>query len=71
LVKGTLHILLTKNGSFHIIYLSDYMLEIIRSIPKVRGNAYLFAGHHSGKPIYQPRFAFNKIKAQAKIPNAE
>lgn len=71
LVKGILRIPRTKNGSFHIIYLSDFMIEIIKSIPKKSGTPYLFAGRYRGKPIYQPRIAFDKIKAQAKIPNPD
>ncbi|MGN2611151.1 tyrosine-type recombinase/integrase [Aliivibrio fischeri] len=65
IVKGTLNIPRTKNGSSHIIYLSDYMIEIFQSIPRATGNPYIFAGHRHGKPIYQPSHAFKVIKEQA------
>jgi len=71
LMKGTLNIPRTKNGSSHIIYLSDYMIKIFQSIPRVTGNPYIFAGHRHGKPIYQPRHAFKFIKEQAQIANPE
>ncbi|QUX92617.1 integrase [Marinomonas sp. A3A] len=71
LKDGVLNIPRTKNGSSHTIYLSDYMIEIMSSIPRVKGNSYIFAGKRKGKPIYQPRYAFNQIKSQADIKNPD
>ncbi|KZN13946.1 site-specific integrase [Marinomonas sp. TW1] len=71
LKKGILRIPKTKNGTPHIIYLSDYMIEIIKSIPRYAGNPYIFAGKRGVKPIYQPRHAFDVIKTQANIKNSE
>ncbi|WP_165310219.1 integrase family protein [Vibrio ziniensis] len=59
----------TKNGSSHIIYLSDYMLEILRSVPHVANNPYLFPGRKKGKPVGQPRHAFKAIKAKMGLPD--
>ncbi|MGY6433771.1 tyrosine-type recombinase/integrase, partial [Vibrio parahaemolyticus] len=34
----------TKNGTSHVLFLSDYMLDILRSVPHVANNPYLFPG---------------------------
>ncbi|SGY91324.1 site-specific integrase [Moritella viscosa] len=70
--KRTLTIPRTKNGTYHIIYLSDLMIEILQSIPKISGNNYLFpAPHKNGKPIARPRDSFDIIKRIAKIDNPD
>ncbi len=69
LEEKTLSIPHTKNGSSHIIYLSDYMVDIFKSIPKVTNNPYIFAGHRKGKPISPARYALNKIKAKMGLPD--
>ncbi|EPO5781031.1 tyrosine-type recombinase/integrase [Vibrio harveyi] len=60
--KQTLTIPHTKNGSSHVIYLSDYMVEILRSIPKVSNSSYIFSGRRKGKPISPARYALRVIK---------
>lgn len=67
LVRKTLKINRTKNGSSHIIYLSEMMVDIINAIPKVTGNPYIFAGNKRGRPISESRRAFKEIKEQANI----
>ncbi|EIA3186428.1 integrase family protein [Vibrio parahaemolyticus] len=67
--EKTLTIPHTKNGSSHVIYLSDYMLEILRSVPHVSNNPYLFPGRKKGKPVGQPRHAFKAIKAKMGLPD--
>jgi integrase len=70
--KRTLTIPRTKNGTYHIIYLSDLMIEILQSTPKISGNNYLFpAPHKNGKPIARPRDSFDVIKRIAKIDNPD
>jgi integrase len=70
--KRTLTIPRTKNGTYHIIYLSDLMIEILQSTPKISGNNYLFpAPHKNGKPIARPRDSFDVIKRIAKIENPD
>ena len=71
LVNNTLRIPRTKNGSFHIIYLSTMMVDIIKQIPRITGNPYLFAGNKRGKPISESRNAFKTIKALANIKSPE
>ncbi|CED61903.1 Putative uncharacterized protein [Moritella viscosa] len=68
--KRTLNIPVTKNGTAHVIYLSDLMIEILQSTPKVAGNNYIFpAPHKKGKPIARPRDSFDSIKRIANIDN--
>ena len=66
--EKTLTIPHTKNGSSHVIYLSDYMIEILRTVPDVSNNPFLFPGRKKGKPIGQPRHAFKAIKAKMGLP---
>ncbi|MFZ3433627.1 tyrosine-type recombinase/integrase [Vibrio harveyi] len=67
--EKTLTIPHTKNGSSHVIYLSDYMIEILRTVPDVSNNLFLFPGRKKGKPIGQPRHAFKAIKAKMGLPD--
>jgi integrase len=48
-----------KNGRAHVIHLSDPVREIVRAMPKVNGNPFVFAGR-DGRPIA----AFNYAKAE-------
>ncbi|KOE14622.1 recombinase XerD [Vibrio parahaemolyticus] len=67
--EKTLTIPHTKNGSSHVLFLSDYMLDILRSVPYVANNPYLFPGRKKGKPVGQPRHAFKAIKAKMGLPD--
>lgn len=68
--KRTLTIPRSKNMTFHIIYLSDLMIKIFQSTPRVAGNPYVFpAPHIKGRPIGAPRYSFNIIKEMAEIEN--
>ncbi|MEY8251510.1 MAG: site-specific integrase [Colwellia sp.] len=67
--KRTLTIPRTKNGSYHIIYLSDLMVDILSAIPRVPGNPYIFSGNKHGQPISPPRWAFDLIKDKAEVEN--
>ncbi|GAK85888.1 integrase [Vibrio ponticus] len=59
----------TKNGSSHTIYLSDYMVDILCSIPRVANNPYIFAGRKLGKPISPARHALRVIKEKMGLPD--
>ncbi len=67
--EKTLTIPHTKNGSSHVLFLSDYMLEILSSVPHVANNPYLFPGRKKGKPVGQPRHAFKAIKVKMGLPD--
>ncbi|HCZ9272691.1 TPA: tyrosine-type recombinase/integrase [Vibrio alginolyticus] len=67
--EKTLTIPHTKNGTSHVLFLSDYMLDILRSVPHVTNNPYLFPGRKKGKPVGQPRHAFKAIKAKMGLPD--
>ncbi|MCU8412455.1 site-specific integrase [Vibrio vulnificus] len=66
--EQTLTIPHTKNGTSHVLYLNDHMLEILRTVPDVPNNPFLFPGRKRGKPIGQPRHAFKAIKAKMGLP---
>ncbi|HIF9179915.1 tyrosine-type recombinase/integrase [Photobacterium damselae] len=61
----------TKNGSYHIVYLSELMIDILNNIPKVTNNPYVFPGQKIGKPIYRPYYTFEVIKQRANIDNPD
>lgn len=61
----------TKNGSYHILYLSDLMLNIINKLPRVKGNPYMFVGRFKRGCINRPATQFKAIKASARINNPE
>ncbi|MGP4157962.1 tyrosine-type recombinase/integrase, partial [Escherichia coli] len=67
----TLFIPYTKNGRSRTVYLSDAALSIINAIPRVGSNPYLFAIKDNGKPISEPRWAYEKILAQCGIDKNE
>jgi integrase len=60
--RWTLPAARAKNKRAHIIHLPDPVKEIIRSLPRVPGNPYVFAGQ-GAKPIS----AFNYVKARLEI----
>ncbi|HCG5553002.1 TPA: tyrosine-type recombinase/integrase [Vibrio parahaemolyticus] len=66
--EKTLTIPHTKNGTSHVLYLNDHMLDILRTVPDVSNNPFLFPGRKRGKPIGQPRHAFKAIKAKMGLP---
>ena len=65
----TLAIPHTKNGSSHVIYLSDFMVGILDGIPRVTRNPFIFAGNKLGKPISPARYALSFIKAKMGLPD--
>lgn len=69
LEEQTLYISRTKNGSSHVIYLSDYMVQILESLPKVINNPYIFAGQRQGQPISPARHALKVIKLKMGLPD--
>ena len=69
--QRTMTISNTKNGSDHIIYLTDMMLVILTCTPRITGNSFIFAGIKPDKPIGEGRWAFDVIKQRAGIKNPE
>ncbi|ETX22147.1 tyrosine-type recombinase/integrase [Vibrio parahaemolyticus] len=67
--EQTLTIPHTKNGSSHVIYLSDYMVTILKSIPQVTNSPFIFAGRRKGKPISPARHALRVIKEKMGLPD--
>ncbi|EKN3392636.1 site-specific integrase [Yersinia enterocolitica] len=67
----TIFIPYTKNGRSRTVYLSDTALEIIDGIPRAGSNPYLFAIKDNGRPIAEPRWAYEKILTQCGIDKRE
>lgn len=67
--EQTLTIPHTKNGSSHVIYLSDYMVTILKSISQVTNSPFIFAGRRKGKPISPARHALRVIKEKMGLPD--
>jgi integrase len=67
--QRTLTIDKTKNGTPHIVYLTDMMMAILNDIPQVAGNEFIFAGAKKNKPVCASRWAFDLIKERAAIEN--
>ena len=67
----TLTIGMTKNGTPHVVYLTDMMLDILAETPRVAGNSYIFAGTKPDRPVCAGWWAFSKIKERAGIHNPD
>ncbi|MFB3789286.1 MAG: tyrosine-type recombinase/integrase [bacterium] len=53
----------TKSGRPFMAPLSDAALEILKGIPRVYGNPYIFPGRHEGQPLREfPRRALQRIR---------
>ncbi|WP_421191202.1 tyrosine-type recombinase/integrase [Aeromonas enteropelogenes] len=66
----TLFVPLTKNGKSRIIYLSTLAIDILEKLPRIAGNPYVFASQHircQGKPIGEPRCAYERVLQKAGI----
>jgi integrase len=57
----------TKNGEDHDVPLSPEAVELFKSIPKTLGNAYVFCGHVTGRPIVNPYKPWERILERAGI----
>lgn len=71
LVKQTIIVPRTKNGSYHILYLSPLMMEIINKLPRMAGNPYIFIGRYKRHCLSRPNKAFETIKKDAHIATPE
>lgn len=70
-INKTIRVPLTKNGSYHILYLSDYMMKLIASLPRASGNPYIFIGRFKRNYICRPTRQFNVIKQGANLVNPD
>ncbi len=57
----------TKADRPHYLPLSSAALEVIRTIPEVEGNPYLIAGDKPGKPVYDLKRSWDRIRTKAKV----
>ncbi|WP_299661921.1 site-specific integrase [uncultured Psychromonas sp.] len=71
IINKTLKIPRTKNGTYHILYLSELMMDIIKKLPRLSGNPYIFIGRFKNRCIGRPHHAFDIIKKVAHIDTPE
>ena len=57
----------TKTGKSRYVILNPMALEILKQLPKIQGNPYVFPGKVEGKPINNPIKAFKRIIQRAGI----
>jgi integrase len=72
--EKTLFVPMTKNGKSRIIYLSALAIDILEKLPRIAGNPYVFASPYNrthGKPISEPRCAYERILKRAGIEKLE
>lgn len=59
----------TKNGKSRHAPLSQEAVRILQSMPKRKGNAFVFPGRKDGQPLADPMPAFRRILKRARIDN--
>lgn len=64
---GRVHLPATKTGPRDAT-LSTHALELLATIPRLRGNPYVFCGHKAGQPLSSLQHAFETVSADAKMP---
>ena len=55
----------TKAGRSHVVPLSAPALEVLRSLPRTIGNAYVLPGHIRGKPLVNVSKPWQRIRKRA------
>jgi len=59
----------TKTGDDRTVPLSDYAAKLLRSLPRIEGNPYVFVGHKHGTHLVAPNKAWDRIRARAGLPH--
>lgn len=67
--ERTLLIRETKNGEPYTVRLSTAAAGIIETLPRKPGNPYLFPGRRPGRPLAEPKRAWDKIRERAGLPD--
>lgn len=55
----------TKAGRSHVVPLSEPAVEVLRSLPRMIGNAYVLPGHIGGKPLVNVSKPWQRIRQRA------
>lgn len=57
----------TKNGEPHALPLTTHLEALLRQVPRISGNPYVFCGHRKGMPLADVRSRWVEIRKAAKI----
>ncbi len=57
----------TKNGEPHALPLTTHLERLLRQVPRIKGNPYVFCGHRIGSPLADVRGRWVEIRRDAKI----
>lgn len=63
--KRTLFVPLSKSGKSRIVSLNSRAIDLLRSIPRVPGNPYIFPSPVTGRPSPSLHFPWNRIRKRA------
>jgi integrase len=55
----------TKNGTPHTVALSKQAVQLLRDLPQVEGNPYVFIGHCHGTHLRSPNKAWERVRERA------
>ena len=66
-VRNEIHIAKTKSGREHYIPLLPEMIELLKDIPPVDNNPYIFVGHLEGKHFVNIEKPWKRIQKRAGI----
>ncbi len=65
--RETLFVPRTKNGTPHNIQLGNEVIELLRSVPVIEGNPYIFPSPTTGKPMPHLFFPWDRIRKRAEL----
>ncbi|WP_241585847.1 tyrosine-type recombinase/integrase [Rosenbergiella epipactidis] len=69
--QQTLWLPKTKNGQGRIVHLNHLAMSLLKTLPRCKGNPWVFVGKVEGNPIANPVKAFKRILARAGIFDSE
>lgn len=61
----------TKNKQGRLVYLTDFALQVIQSIPRLADNPHIFTGRVPGRPLTDIRHTFRQLLKEAGITDVE
>jgi integrase len=60
---------MTKSGNDHQVPLSDFAVRLLKALPRMKNNPYVFVGHRRGTGLQSPSKAWQRIRAAAGLPH--
>jgi len=59
----------TKSSAAHTVPLSKYAARLLRDLPRIEGNPFVFVGHRHGTHLQAPNVAWDRIRKRAGLPH--